>query len=129
MKKEMVDQVRLVMNKFDEQIQVLAEIKQETKKELNELRGEIKQVRETTQAIELHTAGLCPTVCKVFRFDQYTQRKGTGIKKGASSDKVHFHQHGYKFRLHIEVHDDCQESDVHVLPDVPARNWHNYTII
>lgn len=90
MKKEMVDQIRLAMSKFDEHIQVLAEIKQETKKELTELRGEIKQVH----AIELHTAGLCPTVCKVFRFDQYTQRKVTGIKKGVFSDKVHSHQHG-----------------------------------
>ena len=103
MKKEMTEQRQLVMTKFDKQRQVQSEMKQETKKELTELKRQIQQVHNTTQHIEMHTAGLCG-LCEVFTFDQYSQRKDSGkvIYKWIYSDPFYSHQNGYKFKLNID---------------------------
>ena len=63
------------------------------------------EVHKTAQHIELHTTGLGTeyTVCKVFRFDWYTQRKGIGVEKGVDIDDVCSHQHGYKFILYTMI--------------------------
>ena len=94
MKKEMTEQ-RQLQTKMKKEI---TDQKQELKKELTELRGQIQQVHNTTQHIEVHTAGPCG-LCKVVTFDQYSQRKGGGNE--FYSDPFYSHQHGYKFKLRI----------------------------
>ena len=97
-----------VKKEFSEQKNMQAEMKkelseqnQETKEELTELRGQIQLVHNTTQHIEVHSAGLCGLsgLCKVFTFDQYSQHKGK--VDSVYSDPFYSHQHGYKFRLTI----------------------------
>ena len=90
-KKELAEQKEL-------QAKMISEQKQETMKELAELRGQIQLVHNTTQHIEVHTAGLC-ALCKVFTFDQYSQRKGK--YSWVHTDPFYSHQHGYKFTLSI----------------------------
>ena len=72
------------------------QLQTEVRRELTEMRGQI-------QHIEGHIAGLCTgyTLCKVFRFHQYSQHKGTGWNKHFYSDQFYSHQHGYKFKLSI----------------------------
>jgi len=84
--------------------------KQELKKELTELRGQIQQVHQSTQHIEVHTAGLCGlcegrTLRKVFTFGEYSQRKRTDSMKEVDSDPFYSHQDGYKFMLRIAYYD------------------------
>ena len=79
----------------------ITEHKQETKKELTELRGQIQQVHNTTQHIEEHTTGL-GALCEVLTFGQYSQRKGTGEE--IYSDPFYSHQHSYKFKLRIKYY-------------------------
>ena len=97
MKKEMTEQ-RQLQSKMEKETM---DQKQELKKELTELRGQVQQVHNTAQHIEVHTAGLCTgyTLCKVFTFDQYSQRKGSGGHTAFYSDPFYSHQHGYKFKL------------------------------
>ena len=133
LQQEMAEQRQLVMNKFDEQKQEMKEemmeqrqlqkkaeqkhlqtemkkemieqrqLQTEMKKELTELRGQVQQVHNTTQHIEVHTAGPC-ALCKgrthrVFTVDEYGHHKVSN--KDFFSDPFYSHQHGYKFKLRI----------------------------
>ena len=104
-KKELAEQKEL-------QAKMISEQKQETMKELTELRGQIQQVHNTTQHIEVHSAGLC-ALCKVFTFDQYSQRKGN--YSWVYADPFYSHQHGYKFRLSILYGDNTMWPYLHLL--------------
>jgi len=103
LQQEMAEQRQLqtqMEKNMTEQQQLQSDMRNDTEKELTELREQVQQVHDTTQHIGLYTAGLC-LPCKVFTFDQYSQRKGTGSSKEVFSDPFYSHQHGYKFKLRI----------------------------
>ena len=98
MKKEIAEQRQL-------QAREMAEQKQETMRELTGMQVWIQQVHKTVHHIEMHTAGECTcryTLCKVFTFDQYCQRRGIGYRHEFYSKPFYSHQHGYKFLLRIK---------------------------
>ena len=97
MKKEMAQQSQGIERKIEEQ-------KQETRKQLTELKGQVQQVHNTTQHIEVHTAGPCGLCapCKVFTFDQYSKHRGSN--QWVYSDPFYSYHHGYKFELRIHYY-------------------------
>ena len=101
LQQEMTEQ-RQLQTEMKEKMKIeMVEQKKEVMRELTELKGQLKQVHNTTQHIEVHTAGLCVeyTLCKVFTFDQYSKHKGgTSVRGG---DSFYSHQHGYSLQLGI----------------------------
>ena len=88
--------------KIDHLQQEMAEQRQETMRELTELRGQIWQVHNTTQHIEMHSTGrVCSecVLCKVFKVGPYLWCKAHG--KTFDSDPFYSHPNGYKFKFTI----------------------------
>ena len=108
MKKEMKQLQTEMKTKMDEQ-----------KREVVELKAQVQAVQYTTQHIEEHTVGSCShkgecSVCKVFTFTNYGQRKGK-VTTG-SSNLFYSHHHGYKFKLDILYSDSTIVALLYLVP-------------
>ena len=83
----------------------------EHKRELAELKAGIHELEQTTKHIEQHTSGGACSVCKVFFFDHYRQRK---CSDDVLSAPFYSHHHGYKFSLKISYNEDFNDIGAHL---------------
>ena len=100
LQQEMAEQRQLqteMKRDMTEERKLQTEMRREMTEKKQEMMRELNEVHTTTQHI-MYTGGLW-ALCKVFTFDQYSQRKYGRIE--VHSDPFYTHQHGYMFNLSI----------------------------